>query len=79
MTNQKIDNPILRLVLVILGISGLVFIVLYSFNFEKLDFAFTAMGYDITEIFIATIVILIGILFSTFFKSGIFGQWIVDS
>jgi len=79
MTNQKIDNPLLRLILVIFGITGLVFIVLYSFNFDKLGFEFTALGYDITEIFVATIVILVGILFSTLFKSGIFGQWIVDS
>ena len=76
---NKIENPIVRFLLILLGIAGLVFIVMYSFNFEKFGVSVSIIGYDITEIFIATMIILVGILFSTFFKSGIFGEWIVDS
>lgn len=75
---KKLD-PIKRIIYLGLGLAGLVVLLMYSFNFEKLPFQITIFNQDITTIILAVAMVVLGIIFSTLFKSGAKGKLELDS
>ena len=75
---QKL-GPIKRIIYLILGLAGLVTLLMYSFNFEKLPFQITIFSQDITTIILAVAMVILGIIFSTLLKSGAKGKFELDS
>lgn len=84
MTKRKSKNAIekmsltQRIIVLISGITGLIFLFIYSYKFTESDIFISFFGYNITTYAFAGLIIIVGIMFSSLFKSGLRGKWSLD-
>lgn len=67
-----------RISLIIIGMTGLIILFIYSFDLSQTEIFVNIFGYNITTYFFACMLIILGILFSTVLKSGLLGKWRLD-
>lgn len=67
-----------RLILLITGMVGLIILFIYSLDLTQSEIFVNFFGYNITTYFLAMLLIILGILFSTLLKSGLLGDWRLD-
>lgn len=75
--NNKIELG-KRFALLIIGFIGSCTLILYSFNWENTGLTISFMGYEISAWFFAFLLVCGGIIFTTFIKSAIYGEWKLD-
>lgn len=71
-------NYMQRIALVLIGLTGMIFV--YLLTIESIDgiSQFTFIGIDSTKYALAGIIILIGYVMSSLFKSGLRGRYNID-
>lgn len=75
--NKTVSLP-MRITLMIIGMTGLIFLFVYSINLEIINANVNIFGYNITTYFYAGLVIITGLIFSSLLKSGFLGRWKMD-
>lgn len=78
MRHGKKIRPVTRIVIFIIGMTLAVFLLLYSFVWAEFPIQVTALGYNVTNIFMACMIVLLGIVAGTLIKSGVLGVWRLD-
>lgn len=71
-------NPVLRLIMFIIGMAGAVIMLVYSIRWEDIPIAFTLGGYNITVYAISGLLVMGGFAFHSLIKSGILGEYKLD-
>lgn len=74
MSKTKLDLPT-RIIIIFIGFVGAISIILFGWD---IDFNAEFLGYPITKIFMASMIVILGIIFSSLIKSGILGKWKID-
>jgi len=77
-TQKENINIIKRIVLLITGLGGLIILFIYSSDFVNSGIDVNVIGYNVTTYFFAGFIIILGLIFSTLFKSGLLGKWRLD-
>ena len=71
-------SPMARILLFVVGMALAVFLMLWVVNWNDLPFQFVVSGQVVTPYFMASLVVIAGILATTLIKSGILGKWKLD-
>jgi cytochrome c biogenesis protein CcdA len=67
-----------RILIFILGFTMAIFLLVYAVDWTETGFEFTFINMNITIYVVAGIMVFLGIIASTFIKSGVLGKWKID-